>query len=120
MAVGTDPSVQRIAAGWPVRGLNPGCVETSRARPVGPRDPPSFLLGWYLAFPKGKRPGRDADCQPTSSTKVEIGLALYLHLHSVTAQTSWGDFTCYLRVLKKSVFCEFHNLHTYLYSSNYL
>ena len=58
-------SVQRLAAGWTVRGSNPGGGEIFRTCPDRPWGPPSLLYNGYRVFPRRKeRPGRDADPSP--------------------------------------------------------
>jgi hypothetical protein len=63
--------VQRLTAGWTVRGLKPGGDEIFRACPDRPWDPPSLPCNGYRVFPGGKmRPGRAADHSPSSSAEV--------------------------------------------------
>ena len=67
-------SVQRLAAGWTVRGSNPGGGEIFRACPDRPWGPPTLLYKGYRVFPVGKeRPGRDSDPSPPSSAVVKKG-----------------------------------------------
>ena len=55
-------SVQRLATGWTVRGLNSGVGEILYTCPDRPWGPPSFLYNGYRVFPGGKEwSGRDAD-----------------------------------------------------------
>ena len=55
----------RLCTGWTVRRSNPGGVETFRACPDWPWDPPSLLNNGYRVFPGGKeQPERDADPSP--------------------------------------------------------
>ena len=65
-------SVQRLATGWTVRGLNlGGGGEIFRPCPDRPWGPPSLLYNGYRVFPGGKeRPGRDVDSSPPSSAVV--------------------------------------------------
>ena len=46
-------SVQRLAASWTVRGLNPGWGEIFRTRPHRLWGPPSLLYNGYQVFPGG-------------------------------------------------------------------
>ena len=68
-----------MAAGWTVRGSNPGAGEIFRTRPDRPCGPPSLL---YNGCPIVKRPGRDVGhpLQSSAEVKVEVGLYLYPHL----------------------------------------
>ena len=67
-------SVQRLSAGWTVRGSNPGGGEIFLICPDRPWDPPSLLYNGYRVFHGGKkRPGRDADPSPPSSAVVMKG-----------------------------------------------
>jgi hypothetical protein len=64
-------SVQRLATGCTVRGLNPGGGKIFRTCLERPWDPPSLLYNEYRVFPGGKkRPGRDSDLSPPSSAVV--------------------------------------------------
>jgi len=47
-------SVYRLAAGWTVRGSNPGGDEIFRTHPDRPWGPPSLLHNGYRVFPGGK------------------------------------------------------------------
>ena len=61
-------SVQRLATGWTVRGLNPGVGEIFRTCPDRPWGPPSLVYDGYWVFPGGKeQPRRDADPSPPTS-----------------------------------------------------
>jgi hypothetical protein len=60
-----------MAAGWTVRGSNPGGGEIFRTRPDRPWGPPSLLYTGYRVFPVGKAAGRDVDHSPPPSTEVE-------------------------------------------------
>jgi hypothetical protein len=66
-------SVKRLATGWTVQGANPGEGEIFRTRPDWPWGPPSLLYNGYRSFQGVKRPGRDADHTPPSSTEVTKG-----------------------------------------------
>jgi hypothetical protein len=57
--------------GWMVWGSNPGGGEIFCTCPDRPWGPPSLLYNGYRVFSVGrKRPGRDADPSPPSSTEV--------------------------------------------------
>jgi hypothetical protein len=61
-----------MATGWTVRGSNPGGGENYRICPDRPWGPPSLLYNGYQVFPGGrKRPGREADPSPPSSSEVQ-------------------------------------------------
>ena len=65
-------SLQRLAAGWTIRGSNPGEDEIFRTCPDRPWGPPILVYNWYRVFPGGKgRPGRDADPSSPSSAVVK-------------------------------------------------
>jgi hypothetical protein len=65
-------SVLRLAAGWAVRGSNPGGGEIFRASPDRSWGLPSLLYNGCRVFPGGKeRPGRDTDPSPPSSAVVK-------------------------------------------------
>ena len=67
-------SVQRLAAGWAVRGSNPGGGKIFRPCPDRSWGPPSLLYNGYRVFPGGKeRAGRDADPLLPSSAVVMNG-----------------------------------------------
>ena len=81
-------SVQRLATGWTVRGLNPGGGKILRTRPDRPWGPSSLLYNGYRVFPGGKeRPGRDADPSPPSSAVVKKG-------QSYTSTSPMGRTAC--------------------------
>jgi hypothetical protein len=64
-------SVWRMATGWTVRESNPGGGEIFRTCPGRPWGPPSLLYNGYRVFPGSrKRPRRDADLSPPSSSEV--------------------------------------------------
>jgi len=50
-------SVQPLATGWTVRGLNRGGGEIFRTRSDRPWSPPSLLYNGYRVFPAGKAAG---------------------------------------------------------------
>jgi hypothetical protein len=57
--VGRVPqSVERMAAGWTVRGSNSGGAEISRTCPDRPWGPPSLLYNGYRVFPGGLKAAR--------------------------------------------------------------
>ena len=57
---------------WTVRGLKSGEGDIFRTRRDRPWCPHIFLHnGCLVSFPGVKRPGRDADHPPTSSTEVQ-------------------------------------------------
>ena len=51
---GTVQSVEQLATGWTVRGLNPGGGEIFRTRPDRAWGPPSLLQNGLRVFPGGK------------------------------------------------------------------
>jgi hypothetical protein len=65
-------SVQRLTAGWKVRGSNPGGGEIFRTCPDRPWGPPSLLYNGYQVFPGGGgvRLGPAADHSPPSNAAV--------------------------------------------------
>ena len=88
-------SVQRLATGQMVRGLNPGGGEIFRTCPDRLWGPPSLLYNGYRVFPESKeRPGYDADPHPFQCRDHErVELYLYspygpygLHRASVPVQ----------------------------------
>ena len=54
---GIAQSVQRLATGWTVQGLNPGRGEIFCTHPDRPWGPPSLVYNGYWVFPGGKAAG---------------------------------------------------------------
>jgi len=82
-------SVQQLATGWAVRGLNPcGGGKIFHTRPDWPWGPSNLLYNGYQVFSRGKeRPGRDADPSSLSSAVVNKEW-------SCTSSPPMGHTTC--------------------------
>jgi hypothetical protein len=77
-------SVLRLATGWTVQGSNPCGGRFFCTRPDWPWGPPSLLYnGYWVSFPRVKRPGRGIDHLPPSCAKVKERVELYLCSPSV-------------------------------------
>jgi hypothetical protein len=76
--IGIASSQQRLAAGWVVRGSNPGVWKKCsllHVRLYRPWGPSNLLYGGYRAsFPGVKRRGRGVGHSPSPSAEVENGL----------------------------------------------
>ena len=74
-------TVQPLATGWTIRGLNPGGGEIFRTCPDRSWCPHILLFNGYRVFSGGKeRPVRDAD--PSSPSSAIGHERLYLYLYS--------------------------------------
>jgi hypothetical protein len=69
-------SVERLTAGWTVRGSNPGGGEIFRTCPDRPWGQPSLLYDGYQVFPGVKRPGRGADQPPLLVPRLRMSRAI--------------------------------------------
>jgi hypothetical protein len=80
-------SVKRLAAGWTVRGSNPGGgARFSAPVQTDPEAHPAFYTMATGSFPGVKRPGRGVDHPPPSSAEVKERVELYLY---TTSGPSW-------------------------------
>jgi hypothetical protein len=85
---GVAQSVWRLAAGWMVRGSNPGGGGARFSAPVqtGPGAHPASCTMGTGSFLGVKRPGHSIDHPPPSSAKVKEGVELYVYSLS---EPSW-------------------------------
>jgi hypothetical protein len=68
---GIAQSVQQLATGWTVRGLNPGRCEIFHTRPDGPgAHPASYTMGTGSILGV-KRPGRGFDHPPHLAPRLK-------------------------------------------------
>jgi hypothetical protein len=72
-------SVQRLSAGWTVRGWNPGGGEYFAPVHTGPGAHPASYTMDTGSFLGEKRPGRSVDHPPTSRAEVKERVELYLY-----------------------------------------
>ena len=68
---GVAQSVQRLATGWTVRGLNTGGGEILRTRPDRPWGQPSLLYNGHRVIPGREAPERGVNHPPPSSAEVK-------------------------------------------------
>jgi len=82
----TEKSVQRLAHGWNVRGLNPGRGEFSAPIQSGPGEQPTFYKKGTGSLSWGKV--ATAWCWPPTPSSAEVKERVQLYLYS-PSRLSW-------------------------------
>ena len=105
---GIAKSIQRLAAGWTVRGSNASADEVFRTCPDGRCNPPCFLHNGYQVFSGGKTAGAWRWPHTPSTADVKERAELYFYSPSGPSWPVLGWnllylLSCIYRVIHKSL-----------------